>query len=203
MRRDHIVVTTLLFILSLGGCTQQSPVPEPDPSVPTNPEVPTDPDVPTRSLQDFIDTRPNASLNDRAIIASSVYDDLSVDRYPLMIMTVREKGALEAYIAEQGLSEEAFLAHPKLPEFIKSHLIYDEVDVLELRTTPGARATFESAAGTEVVIENVPAPRMGLVNGVSIDLLCAEGRDPTYSTDETGLLCYVAEPIVQDFDWSQ
>ena len=93
----------------------------------------------------------------------------------------------------------------KLSAFIKSHLIYDEVDVLGLRTTPSAKATFESAAGTEVVIESEPPA--DLVNGVAIDLFCSEARDPTYpnsgSTDEKALLCQVAEPIVQDFDWSQ
>ncbi len=196
----YLLTVMLLFVLALSGCAEQgstTPIPEP------NPEEPTNPDVPTTSLQNFIRTGTDADLYERAITASGVYDDLAVNRYPLLLMFINEMSVLQAYIAEQGLNEETFLAHPKLPEFVKSHLIYEEVDVLELRTTPDAEVTLESAAGTEVVIENQPYPEVDLANGVAIDLGCLEGEDPTYETDAKGLLCYVAAPIVRDFDWSQ
>lgn len=198
----YLSTIMLLFALALSGCAEQgntTPISESNPEEPVNP----DPDVPDAPLQDFLRTGANASLNERAIVDSGVYDDLTVERYPLMLMIVREVGVLESYIAAQGLSEEDFLTHPKLPEFIKSHLIYEEIDMLKLRTTPDASVTFESAAGTEIVIKNEPTPRMGSANGVPLSLDCAEGRDITYMTDAVGLLCTVAEPIVQDFDWSR
>ena len=197
MKHEYLAATILLFALALGGCAQQNTTPNPEPGEPT------DPDVPTRSLQYFIVDGPNAPLFYKAIRISGVYDNLSVDRYPLLLMASIQEDALETYIAEQGLSEAEFLAHPKLPEFVRSHLIYDKVDVLELRTTPGAKATFKSAAGTEVVIENESASGTGSANGVAIDLFCSESEDPTYNTDAKGLLCKVAEPIVKDFDWSR
>ena len=206
-----LFIAVLFFAFVLGACADQggsTPTPEPvtggDPG--TGGE-PVDPDIPDRPIQYYIWTGPNAPLSDRALVASGVYDDLTVDRYPLFLMLIREEGALENYIARQGLSEEEFLNHPKLPEFVKSHLVYEEVDVLELRSTPGASVTLESAAGTEVVIENQEGSNVDLANGVPIDLFCAEGRDPTYpnpgSTDEAALLCHIAEPIVEDFDWSR
>ncbi len=140
----------------------------------------------------------------QAVIASGLIDDLGEKDFPLTLIDVYEEKALKTYIAEQGLTEEEFLAHPKLRGFLEQHLIPGYVDLIKIRSTPNGRFVYTSAAGSEIVFttgEDLTQTPDNLnvaeANGVPFNPYCSgEG-------EEGGQLCYAVAPIVQDFDWSR
>lgn len=161
-------------------------------------------------------------LTAKAVIASGVIDQLSDDNFPLTLYllneanyflgsdsaegsseTTFERGdePLRAYIAEQGLTEEEFLAHPRLRDFIESHLILAEVTLNN--TNDGVTETYTSAAGNEIVLSTDYSRAEGVVfaNGVATtDCFFSEraaGGPSVY-----GYLCFTEAPIIEGFDWS-
>lgn len=169
---------------------------------------------PYLTSQDVIDLGvANGDLTARAVVASGLYDDIAPEDYPFMLIRF-DDGGLEAYIAEQGLTEEAFLSHPKLRDFMERHLIPSFVDNIKIRSTPNGRFTYTSAAGSEVVFttgedlaqtpEDLDTAR---ANGVPFNPYCvvsgngAEGD--TSFMKKQGLICWADGPIVADFNWSE
>ena len=158
------------------------------------------------TVQEYIDGTASSgsySLAAKAVKASGVYSALAEEDYPLLLILFGENSILETYLKEQGLTEAEFLAHPKLAEFVKSHLIYDDVDLVALRSTLGASASFKSAAGINIVIKNVKDSQGGRVmggtaNGVPLSLWCTED-----SSTGDGKVCLSDGPVVTDFDWSR
>lgn len=147
-------------------------------------------------------------LGAQAVIASGLYDDLSEDDYPFMLMVFRSDGTLEAYLAEQGLSSETFLMHPKLRSFLEHHLIDSYVNTVKIRSTKNTEATYTSAAGSEVVLttgENLE-PQEGDVmfaNGVPVEAYCSySGSGGDAHLQVEAQICFADAPIV-DFDWSE
>lgn len=176
--------------------------------------APTEPDLPYVTSQEVIDKGvSNGDLTARAVVASGLYDDIAPGDYPFMLIRFNE-GGLEAYIAEQGLSEEAFLAHPKLYNFMQRHLIPSFVDNIKIRSTPNGRFTYTSAADSEVVFttgENLSQTPENLntakANGVPFNPYClVSGNGAEGDADfmaEQGLICWADGPTVKSFDWSE
>ena len=147
-------------------------------------------------------------LEAQAVKASGIISELGRDDYPLTLFLTGEDN-LETYLEQQGLTEEAFLAHPKLAEFYNSQLIYAEVEIEKLRTAPiGTSQSYTSSAGTDITLTKVKNAfnevdgRSGEVNGVPSDLSCYidYGVNPG---DSSGMICYADAPIVENFDWSE
>jgi hypothetical protein len=188
----------LLFLLFfIAGC-QKNPNSTPDP-------------IPL-TVQNYVDSlitstrNQSVRLSARAVKASGVYEHLKEDTdYPLLLILFDGEGTLENYLKSQGLTEESFLAHPKLAQFVRSHLIYASVDIYKLRGEIGSSATFTSAAGTRIEIKTVKSSEGGAVkggtaNGVPLQLWCAEGSQ---LESKEGYVCFADGPIVSDFNWSQ
>ena len=161
-------------------------------------------------------------LSARAVIASGVIGQLSDDHFPLSFYFVNEgnisfgadsacgssetvfrvgDAALRKYIAAQGLSEEAFLKHPKLREFLLSHLIL--ADALVNNTQDGVLQTYTSAGGRSIELTTDFSRAVGVVyaNGVPTRYCTfeegSEGGPSVY-----GYLCFSEAPLFDDFDWS-
>lgn len=136
----------------------------------------------------------------QAVKASGIVNGLDRDSYPLTLFLTGEDN-LKAYVAEQGLTEAAFLAHPKLADFYNAQLVYEDIGIVELRGSPvGTSETFTSEAGTTITVTKVsdepdgPAVRNGTVNGVPFYIACS-------GENEGGLLCYADAPVAVEFDW--
>lgn len=142
----------------------------------------------------------------QAVKASGIVSELGRDDYPLTLFLTGED-SLKTYLADNNLSEEAFLASPKLAEFYRSQLVYADIDIVGIRSGPvGTSKTFESAAGSNVTITKVRddpdslATRNGEVNGVPASLWCHEDYN-IGPNDPFGRICYTDAPIVKDFVW--
>ncbi|MGL4609487.1 MAG: hypothetical protein ACRCYY_07345 [Trueperaceae bacterium] len=193
---ERIFLVFFCFLL-IAGCDKE-------------PGLEVDPPL-TFSIQEYVDalvTEEDTSvrLSAEAVKESGVYDKLTENEHPLLLILFDGEGVLETYLASQGLTEESFLAHPKLAQFVNSHLIYDDVDIYTLRGEIGATATFTSAAGTPIEITTVKSSEGGAVkgstaNGVPLQLWCAEGG--ALPPPDEGFVCFADGPIVSDFDWSQ
>ena len=161
-------------------------------------------------------------LSARAVIASGVVGQLSDDHFPLSFYFINEGNisfgadsatgssetvfrvgdtALRSYIAAQGLSEEAFLEHPKLREFLLSHLIL--ADALINDTQDGVSKTYTSAGGREIELTTDFSRAKGVVyaNGVPTRYCYAQGRSGV-APYVKGYLCFSEAPLFDDFDWS-
>lgn len=164
-------------------------------------------DVPMVSIEDSINQE--ASMGDfeaQAVKTSGIVSELGRDDYPLTLFLTGEDN-LKAYLADNNLTEEAFLASPKLTEFYKSQLIYADIDIVGIRSgAVGISKTFKSAAGSDVTIAKVRddpdslTTRNGEVNGVPASLWCNEDYN-LEPNDPFGMICYTDAPIVRDFVW--
>ena len=154
-------------------------------------------------------------LSAQAIIASGVVAELEPESFPTTLYMVNEMNVasglssaertvptayktgdstLRAYIAEQGLSEEAFLNHPKLELFVKSFLLKEEVEVGG--TEAGAEQTLQAQAGNNLRVSSTGAGKI-FVNDVALNRTCIL-REPG---GKHGLLCSLSNVAI-DFDWN-
>ena len=170
-----------------------------------NAAAPEDTDPTRITLQNLMKREASkGNLYSQAVVASGLIDDLGEKDFPFTLIDFYEEKALEAYIAKQGLTEAEFLAHPKLRDFLKQHLIPGYVDLIKIRSTPNGRFTYTSAAGSEVVFttgkdltQTPDSLNVAKANGIPFSPYCG------YEGAEGGQLCYATAPIVQSFDWSQ
>lgn len=191
----------LMFALCLTACNKtpvSNPVEPPDDTSPRYVET-----------QETVDRLANeGNLAAQAVKASGLYNELSTDDYPFLLMLVESNTALEAYLSEQGLSKETFLAHPKLRNFIEHNLIDSYVDIIKIRSTQNTEVTYTSAAGSDIVLttaENLD-PQKGDVmfaNGVPVEAYCfISGNGGEDDMQSKGLLCFADAPVME-FDWSE
>lgn len=199
----HKFLPALLCAVCLAACSNA-----PAEVTPSPPEQPSDTSPGYFTAQEIIDRMADDGyLGAQAVIASGLYDDLSGDDYPLMLMVFRSDGTLEAYLSEQGLSKEAFLTHPKLRSFMEHHLIDSYVDTVKIRSTKNTKATYISAAGSDVVLTTADNlyPENGEVmfaNGVPVEAYCSySGNGGDGQLQVEAQICFADAPIV-DFDWS-
>lgn len=194
-------LSLLLFALCLIGCNKtpvNNPVEPPDDTSPGYVET-----------QETVDRLANeGNLAARAVKASGLYDELSNNDYPFLLTLVESNTVLENYLSEQGLSKEAFLAHPKLRNFMEHNLIDSYVDIIKIRSTQNMKVTYTSAAGSEIALttaENLD-PQMGDVifaNSVPVEAYCfVSGNGGEDDMQSKGLLCFANAPLVE-FDWSE
>jgi hypothetical protein len=190
------ILFILFLLISLTACQKDVP-------------LTVDPPL-SYTIQQYVDalatgmSNTSAALSAEAVKVSGVYDALSEANYPLFLILFDKEGSLESYLAENGLTREGFLTHPKLSEFVRSHLIYGQVNIDS--SNIGSNARFQSDAGSEITIEVVRDSEGGKVkggtaNGVALQLFC-----PVSTTDvesETSQICFADGPILQNFDWSQ
>jgi hypothetical protein len=163
-------------------------------------------------------------LSARAVVASEVYDSLTEEDYPFSLVLigkeyfragntseieVPEDNTLETYLAGQGLSEDEFLAHPKLRTFVESHLIPVNVDFPTLWSTQQARLMYTTVSGNEVVFttkDNL-APGNGdtiFANDIPFSHDCFFDPTPAPAPEGGyGRICYADAPLVTNFDWSE
>lgn len=198
----------LLFVLFCTACLAACNDAPGEVTPPTTPEQPADTTPGYFTAREIIDQMAdNGYLGAKAVVASGAYDVLSGDKYPLLLMVFGSDGGLEAYLSEQGLSEEAFLAHPKLRSFIEQHLIDSYVDTVRIRSTQNAEVTHISAAGSAVTFttgSNLD-PMKGDVmfaNEVPVEAYCSySGNGGDSQLQVEAQICFVDAPIIE-FDWS-
>lgn len=183
-------------------------------------------DYKSYTVQERIDEMAEkGDLMSRAFIESGIRNDIGEDDYPLSLFVVRstdrpvpddwlpsnglfvpEDDTLSDYLTEQGLTEEEFLAHPKLRSFVEGHLITADIDLPTLASTKNASETFKTVNGESVTITVAAELTPGeddyvFANGVAISDFCA--FDPTPAeTGGYGQVCYARAPLITDFDWS-
>lgn len=185
----------------------------PDTGAPPSRPVPSEPsptDPGSFTMKQLVESRAEAgNISAQAVISSGLYDALSAENYPLMLVLVPSNEDMEQYLKEQGLSQTEFLDHPKLLSFMERHLIDEFVDTVAIRSTQNTTVTHTSLAGSEVVFttqENLD-PQQGDVmfaNGVPVSPYCTvSGNGAESVIASEGQLCRATAPIVQDFDWSQ
>lgn len=194
------LLSTVCLAACSGAPTEVTPPPAEQPSDTSQGYV---------EVQEHIDRMADDGyLGAQAVMASGLYDDLSTNEYPFMFMLFESNSKLEAYLSEQGLSKEAFLAHPKLRSFMEHHLIDSYVDTIKIRSTRNIEVTHISAAGAEVVFTtadnlNRENGEVMFANGVPVDPYClVSGNGAEDNLQASGLLCDATIPIV-DFDWSE
>ncbi len=199
------LLLTLLSTVCLAACSGAPAEVTP----PVEQEKPSDTSQGYFTAQEIVDQMADDGyLSAQAVVASGLYDDLSGDDYPLLLMVFRSDGTLEAYLSEQGLSKEAFLAHPKLRSFMKHHLIDSYVDTVKIRSTKNTEATYISAAGAEVVFTtagnlNPERGKVMFANGVPVEVSCSySGNGGDGQLQVEAQICFADAPIV-DFNWSE
>lgn len=147
--------------------------------------------------QDVYEARDNLGVE--ALKRSSLYATLG-DNGPGMFAYISNDDALRAYIAEQGLSEEAFLSHSKLDDFVRAHLLDEPFD-FDAVNIEGETLTYEMAFGNNVTFEEAPTQgangRDLLANDVRFSSTCAG-----FGQQEIRL-CFAEGPLVDDFDWGE
>ena len=148
----------------------------------------------------------------KALKVSGLYDTLTPNNYPFTLFFVPSSdGQLERYLAQQGLTPESFLNHPKLRQFLESHLIMRYVPTLQPRPKGKRRIVIETVNGYRITFSSQPSYPKGseyyirFANGLSFGSECLfSGLE--ISTAEfrklEGQICFVNKPVVKDFDWS-
>lgn len=206
------MIFVLLVLVFFTGCQERI-----DPIVPTNPTNPVNPTNPTNpidpiplTVQNYVagladNKNISVSLSAKAVIKSDVYQEMTEEKYPLLLILFDGEGTLERYLLEQGLTEENFLAHPKITEFVRSHLIYESMNLKNLSFELGKTVSFKSSAGSMVELKVIKSSEGGAVkggtaNGVPMNLFCA---DASQRQGKEASVCFADGPIVSDFDWSQ
>lgn len=189
----RLVSYSILLILGLSACVSET-------------------EVLTPNVQTQIERRAaEGILGAQAILESNVFKELDEAEYPIMValpgVTVNLNNGklvdtLNDYLREQELSREAFLAHPLLDEFVRTHIVKDFVDIGKIRTSEGESFTFTNMNGDEVSFTTKDlTPTSGIfLNGVAFGTSCSIQNIGLYP--ETGQVCRVAAPI-EEFDWSQ
>ena len=114
-----------------------------------------------------------------------------------------EQDALPDYLESQDLTEEAFLASPKLTAFMRHQLILDLLDVGQL-AQPAARLSYLSTADTELVFTSsedadVSEDIKYFVNGVPMSISCAE--QVVTRTLSRARVCSAQAPLAEEFEW--
>ncbi len=128
--------------------------------------------IPFTSVQTYIETLTTGqtgSLWAKAVKASDVYSDLSTANYPLILIVFDNNTGLESYLEAEGLSQEAFLEHPRLTDFVKQHLFNTNVDWVSLRSEIGNSVTLQNAAGQVITLKHVKDSEGGQVKGGEIN----------------------------------
>ncbi len=175
------------------------------------------------SLTEFIQRlEATGDLTAKAVIASGVIDQLSDDNYPLTLYLINEgnyalgadsaegssettfeKGdqVLRTYISEQELSEEEFLNHPRLRDFIEDYFISEDATINNTRD--GVEETYTSVGGREIVLSTDFSRKEGAVfaNGVETTGCFFDERGDS-GPNTYGRLCFAEAPLFEDFDWS-
>lgn len=198
----------LLFVLFCAACLASCNNAPGEVTPPTTPEQPVDTTLGYSTAREIIDQMAdNGYLGAKAVIASGTYNVLSEKEYPLLLMVFGSDGGLETYLSEQGLSEEAFLAHPRLRGFIEQHLINSYVNTVEIRSTPNTEVTHVSAAGSAVTFttgSNLDPTKGDVMfaNEVPVEAYCAySGNGGDSQLQMEAQICFVDAPIIK-FDWS-
>ena len=205
MKRVLLIMTLLLSLL---GCTD---------------EAVGGGDVDQFSLTEFIQRlEATGDLTAKAVTASGVIDQLSDDNYPLTLYLINEgnyalgadsaegssetvfrKGdkALQDYIAEQGLSEEEFLSHPRLRDFIEDYFVSEDITINDTRD--GSEETYTSVGGREIVLSTDFSRAKGVIfaNGVATSGCFSDERGDS-GPNTYGRLCFAEAPLFEDFDWT-
>ena len=167
------------------------------------------------SIQYYLDEiMKQGDLFAEALKISGIYDTLTPDQYPFTLFFVQSAdsgGQLERYLAQQGLTPKSFLNHPKLRQFLESHLIVRYVNTQEPRPKGKRRAAISTVNGYKIVFTSQPSYPNGhefylrFANGLSFGSGCLFSG-PEISTPEflklEGQICFVNRPVVKNFDWS-
>lgn len=113
--------------------------------------------------------------------------------------------SLKTYLVEQGMTEQEFLEHPRLRDFMLSHFIPSEI----ITFNPGydsQKQTYVSASGNTITLTTdfERAKTAMIVNDVVVTRQCQINSNINTSTRllEYRSLCFINEPIISDFDWS-
>ena len=168
------------------------------------------------SIQYYLDEiMKQGDLFAKALKVSGIYDTLTPDRYPFTLFFVRSAdsgGQLERYLTQQGLTPESFLHHPKLRQFLESHLIMHYVNTQEPRPKGKRRVVVQAVSGYEITFSSQSTYYqkeqeyyLRFANGLSFGSECLfsglEISTPEFRKLE-GQICFVNKPVVKDFDWS-
>ena len=155
---------------------------------------------PLQSVQDFLEDSSNAStLSHMMVTQSSVYNSLGDTSWEML--TLIDNEALSSYIAEQELSKDAFLSHPKLDDFVKAHLLVEETRFSVDAVAEGSvdAKSVEMAYGNTVRFTGAESFQNGynlLANDVRFGDTCAD------FVEQPIMVCFAKAPLVADFDWN-
>lgn len=168
------------------------------------------------SIQYYIDElTAQGNLFARALKVSNLYNFLTSDKYPFVVFFVPSTdGQLERYLARQGLTPKAFLKHPKLRQFMESHLILRFVDTEQPRPLGKRKQDVVTYAinGYKIVLRTPVSYkpksrdyRLRIANGKVFGPGCLHSGPyltTAYSHRFEGQICFLNGPIFKDFDWS-
>ncbi len=147
----------------------------------------------------------------RAVVSSGLYDKLSREHYPFLLLHVGPTNkSMKRYLAQQGLTEKEFLTHPKLRSFMENHLIVGFVNTREPRPKRDSRRVRTTVNGSKVVLTtgaklNPRDDRLQFANGVHFSpdrFFSGVNFSPVMFQKQEGQLCVVDAPII-NFDWSE
>lgn len=165
-----------------------------------------------QEAQQFVDDLvAKGDLFAKAVVSSGLYDELSPEHYPFLLLHVGPTNkAMKRYLAQQGLTEKEFLAHPKLRSFMENHLITGFVNTREPRPRRDSRKIRTSVNDAKVVVTtgahlSPRDDRLRFANGVHFSPDCffsGVNLSPVMFQKQEGQLCVVDAPIVK-FDWSE
>ena len=151
------------------------------------------------TIQEGVDVRvKQGDLFAKAIKITGVYDNLSTDQYPLTLFYPRD---MSSYLLNKGLSEEEFLSHAKLADFVNAHLIPNIK--IEFKKIKGVPIHYKNALGDMVEFKEGTKTSENLV-GVLADDIPIQGCSQGYNPDATlsAWSCVLGNSLV-DFSWDK
>ncbi|MEM7737153.1 MAG: hypothetical protein AAF267_15330 [Deinococcota bacterium] len=160
----------------------------------------------TNPINARINTLSEGFQTSQAALAASQYQT-NVDDYPVTVFVFSE---LDTYLADQNLSKDAFLASPKLNDFVATTMLSRMSIFFEL--SRDEVQTFETLSGDDFVTSNsvrmddytVTLDGVGTVDAWRFQV--ADTQEVVcllhlrYEPPRSGALCTTTRPFVE-FDW--
>jgi len=148
----------------------------------------------------FVDNQHDNDASRLSRDALFVADSYLDTQTSLTVFLFTDEG-LNEYLGTQSISQEAFLAHPRLDDFIAAAMI-SETSIVETVET-GQTVTLTTQAGNDFTVSNrrdIDAYRRASfdINGQRVT--CLEHRHPTPAGLASGSVCLTSRPFVA-FDW--
>ena len=155
----------------------------------------------------------DGELNARAVTASGLLNALlergrdepyTLFRIQSLTDPPNSDTALKNYLTSQGLTEEAFLSHPRLRAFMNTLVVPEEIDFRPLINNPGSRFTRTSLAEKQIVFRSAEdaehrTNKGFFANESPIATSCSKQIE--FATTPNAKRCTTERPFDIDFKW--